>query len=371
MANAQPVHHAPQLPQAPRPAYSLAPSLTPSMSVSAAPRTPLPGLPTSQVPRDSDWPAPLNINRAPRQAVSRQATPHPDSGSRSPSAAELNQRKIDRITDAIGTHRLIILMIQAYEDGPEITCSKVHVRFCAVKASEPNIPVKNRGQQWVDIFHALRKDLVSRAIEIAYNTPEDAEKQLNIVSEKYYEFEELVQDVHEARTVVEMSGQFKEVIQDIWISAEREDVLERVIDKEAALAAEEERESDPQTPSSGNEADMTIKVETTIQQVIERFDSQATIAQPTGVSTTISGPVTRARETANSTPDGDNESHLPRNEVEPFTVTFEAGQHPNSGGEILVKYSHALESVSEVFDNALQAGYMSQEESPDDSDEEL
>ena len=116
---------------------------------------------------------------------------------------------------------------------------------------------------------------------------------------------------------------------------------------------------------------MTIKVETTIQQVIERFDSQGTIAQPTGVSTTISGPVTRARETANSTPDGDNESHLARNDGEPFTVTFEAGQHPYSGGEILVKYSHALESVSEVFDNALQAGYMSQEESPDDSDEEL
>ena len=394
MAHAQPVRQVPQAPSLapsliPNSALSSAPSLTPSMSVSQVSRARRlnPGLPNSQAPRSSDWPAPLNINRAPRQAISRQANPHPDSGSRSPSAAELDQRKIDTITDAIGTPHLIILMTQVVEDGPDITYTKVHVRFCAVKTSEPNIPVKNKGQQWVEIFHALRKDLVSRAIEIAYMTPEDTEKQLKITSDKYYEFETLVQDVQEARTMVEKSVHFKQIIQDRWVSNGKKDVLDRVIEKEAALTAEKEREFNPQTPSGGNEADMTIKVETTIQQVIERFDSQGTIAQTFGVSTTISGPVTSSRETVNSTPDvgvvhinnGDNGSHQARTEVEPvqlppggsFTVTFDAGQHPNSGGEILVQYSDGLKSVVEAFDNALQAEYMSQEESADDTDEEL
>jgi hypothetical protein len=150
--------------------------------------------------------------------------------------------------------------------------------------------IKGKGKEWVLIFHALRSDFISRAIEIAYMEEEDQEKEYQISWEKYFDFEKLFANVFEARAIVEDSLQYDQDIQDEWVSEGKKDVLDRVVEKEAVLDAEMERESDPQAPNSGIEANMTIQVETTIQQTYERLNPQAPAAQATGVFTSISGP---------------------------------------------------------------------------------
>jgi len=229
--------------------------------------------------------------------------PHqPAATKKSSSVAQLDQSKIDMLIDACGTHRLIILMGHTYQDGPEITRSKVIVRTCAVNSSEPNDGVKNKGLEWLAIFHSIRRDLVARAVEIAYLPEAEQEKQLEITTDKYFEFDNLLQWVLEARTAVVKGIHHTPYIQDQWTAAGRKDVLDRVVEKETALASERAmrgRESSCQPPTSRNQADMTIKVETTVQQTSERIDPQETTGQSFGVSTTINGP---ARKTVHFEP---------------------------------------------------------------------
>jgi hypothetical protein len=337
-----PVQPTPQVPRAPRltpvqPALKVAQApLSPVQPVLQGPQAPRlapvqPVLQVSQVPQAGDWPAPLNINKDICQPASltSQATLQSDNDFRSPREKETEKQKVEMILDAISTHRLLSLMLDVYQDGVNIHKTKVQVRVCAVNTSEPDAAVKNKGEQWVTIFHALRKDFISRAIEIAYMAEEDQEKQLKSSTDKYFEFEKLFANVLEARAVVEESLQSDQKVQDKWISKGKKDVLDRVVEKEAALDAEMERESDPQTPNSGIEANMTIQVEITIQQTYERLNSQAPAAKSTGVFTSISGPVT---------------------------------------GGLPVRYGAALDDVLQACCTARQASLMSQQDS---SDEEL
>lgn len=273
----------PQIPQAPR----LTP-VHPASQVSDAPAL-TPG------PLPSDWPPPLVIRKASQQPrVTRE-----------PSAAERDQQKIDQIFDAIGTDRLLVLMTGKYQDGPQITTIKIHVRTNAIRTSQPNNVVKNKGPKWVAIFHAVRKDLIDRAIELACLGTEEGNEQVEVTAIGYFEFGLLFQNVLQALCVVEKSIESEPAIQDEWVSAGKKDILDRVMEKYAAVnaaatAAERERESNSQSPSSGNEANMTIKAETSIQQISERLDSLDPTPQFYGVSTTITGPVTPAALNQNS-----------------------------------------------------------------------
>jgi hypothetical protein len=320
-------------------------------------------------------PAPLRINRAPQQPATRGVSRQPPQQSaRELSAAELDQHKVDKISDAIGTDRLIILMATVYQDGPEITLTKVHVRVCAVHSSEPNSAVENKGPQWVAIFYALRKDLISHAIEIAYMADEDQQKQLEFTSDEYFEFGDLFKDVVEARTVVESSAQSNQVIQDKWASDGKKDILDRVIEKVAAITAQVDRESISQSPSIENEADMTIKVETSIQQSSERFNPQMPTAQQYGLSTTITGvatPVCKTvlRKTVHFNPSAESESvvisdgdehwavsrkeleldQLPPGVVTGLSLDFELAQQLSSD-DLLGAYVAALKACAGSLD---------------------
>ena len=295
MATRQPVLPVPQIPQAPR----LAP-VQPALQV---PQGPLltPAQPFSQVPLASDVPAPLAINSAPQQSaahvnhqasVANQATRQPDNGPISSGPAERDQQRIKTIFDAIGTDQLLDLMASNSQDGPQIFSAKVWVRACAVKTSEPSDMVISKGPLWIAIFHAVRKALITVAIEITLMAEEDGSELLSLTEDKYMDFCRLYIDVLMARTEITRSIEPDQATQDIWASEGKKDILDQVIEKEVALAAESERESDSQSPSSGNEADMTIKVETSIQQTMERFDSLSLDPQPCGISTTITGPAT-------------------------------------------------------------------------------
>jgi hypothetical protein len=230
------------------------------------------------------------VRQAPQQAT-------PQSGS--PTMVQRIQSKIDAISDAIGTHDLILPMAETYQDGQEVAITKLHLRSRAVECSEPSTSVKNRGLQWLTIFHALRKDLVSRAIEIEYMPQEAQAQQLELTDAKYPRFSDHVyKDVVEARTVVAKGYYDSPVVQNLWKSNGKKDVLDRVFEKESALhhervnqRARRRRESITRLSSSETEADMIIKVETSVQQTVERVDPHATAAQPRGVTkTTISGP---------------------------------------------------------------------------------
>jgi hypothetical protein len=245
---------------------------------------------THVVSQATQQPAPQVVQRAIQQ---------PATHFQAPGIVQRDQSRVDMIFDAIGTHRLIILMGHSYQDGAEVTRSKVHVRECATQRSEPDNMVQVRGLQWVAIFHRLRKDLVSRAIEIEYMPQEHQPKQLEITSDTYYKFRDRVyQDVVEARTVVAKNFHHDPYFQDLWKSAGKKDVLDRVIEKETVLYHERvnqramrRRESISRLLDSESEADMTIKVVTTVDQTVERIDLEEAAAQPPGVSTTtISGP---------------------------------------------------------------------------------
>lgn len=356
-----------QVPQAPRldpvqPALQvLQTPLTPTepdLQVSQAPRlAPVqPVLQVSQVPQASDWPDPLNINKAPRQpasltsqdtvqpasltsqdtvqpaSVTSQDTVQPVIDCRSSREKEVEKQKVSMILGALGTHRLLSLLNPLYEDGLNIKRTKLQVCVCAVNTSEPSELIKGKGEEWVLIFHALRKDFISRAIEIAYMTADDQEKEYQNSWEKYFDFEKLFWNIFEARAIVQDSLQYDQDIQEEWVSEGKKDVLDRVFEKEAALDAEMERESDAQTPNSGIEANMTIQVETTIQQTYERLNPQAPAAQATGVFTSITGPLT---------------------------------------GDLPVRYGVALNGVFQACCPARQASLMHQLDSSYSSDEEL
>ena len=190
-------------------------------------------------------------------------------------------------------------MADTYQDGREITITKVLIRSRAVECSEPSKAVEGRGLQWMAIFHALRKDLVSRAIEIEYLPQEDQALQLEITGDKYAEFgKHVYNDVIEARTVVAKGHYDSPYFQNLWKSNGKKDVLDRVFEKETALhreradqRARRRREFIARPSTSETEADMIIKVETSVHQTVERVDPHATAAQPRGVNTTtISGP---------------------------------------------------------------------------------
>jgi hypothetical protein len=154
--------------------------------------------------------------------------------------------------------------------------------------------VISKGPLWIAIFHAVRKALITVAIEITHMAEEDGFELLSLTEDRFMDFTHLYFDVLTAGTAVTRSIIIEpdQATQDRWASVGKKDILDQVFEKEVALAAESERESDSQSPSSGNEADMTIKVETSIQQTMERFDSLSLDPQPCGISTTITGPAT-------------------------------------------------------------------------------
>jgi hypothetical protein len=168
---------------------------------------------------------------------------------------------------------------------------------------------------------------------------EEGLKQFNVIAEMYYDFDKLFRDVVAAFTDLEETIVSKQVIKEEWASAGKKDILDKVIEDKALRAIARECESNTQSPSSGKEADMTIKVETSIEQTIESLGSLDVASQPYGVSTTITGPVT--------------------------PVVFNHG--PNVDGSP-AQYVAALGNVAEAVGNARHAGYMSNNT---DSDEEL
>jgi hypothetical protein len=264
--------------------------------------------------------------------VTSQDTIQPVIDCRSSREKEVEKQKVSMILGALGTHRLLSLLNPLYEDGLNIKRTKLQVCVCAVNTSEPSELIKGKGEEWVLIFHALRKDFISRAIEIAYMTADDQEKEYQNSWEKYFDFEKLFWNIFEARAIVQDSLQYDQDIQEEWVSEGKKDVLDRVVEKEAALDAEMERESDAQTPNSGIGANMTIQVETTIQQTYERLNPQAPAAQATGVFTSITGPLT---------------------------------------GDLPVRYGVALNGVFQACCPARQASLMHQLDSSYSSDEEL
>lgn len=371
----QPVLPAPGIPQIPG-----APRLAPVQPVLQVPQTllPTPTQPFSQVPLASDLPAPLRINRAPQQptahardqaSTTNQATPQPANGPVFSGPAERDQQRINTIFDAIGTDRLLVLMASNTQDGSQIFSAKVHVRDCAVKTSEPSIMVISKGPLWVAIFHAVRKALITLAIEIALKAEEDGLELVRLTNDEYLDFDRLFCDVLDAISMFKKSIHFEQAVQDKWASDGKKDILDQVIEKDAAYAAEKERESNSQSQNGENEADMTIQVETSIQQNSELFNPQMPTAQQYGLSTTITGPVTLVRKTVRFAPtaesesvtisDGDDHWAVSRKEMEPdqlppgvitrLSLDFESAQHLNSN-DLPRAYVAALKAAADVLD---------------------
>lgn len=369
-----------------------APRLAPVQPVLQVPETLLltPTQRFSQVLLASDLPAPLRINRVPQQpaaharhqaSISNQATPQPANGPVSSGPAERDQQRINTISDAIGTDRLLLLMASSPQDGSQIFSAKVHVRDCAVKTSEPSIMVISKGQLWVAIFHAVRKALITLAIEIALMPEEDRLELIRLTKKEYMDFDLLYYDVLHAISVFKDSIQFEQSVQDKWAADGKKDILDQVIKKDAAFAAEMERESNSQSQSGGNEADMTIQVETSIQQSSELFNPQMPTAQQYGLSTTIASPATPVRKSVRFTStaesesvtisDGDDHWAVSRKELEPdqlppgvvtrLSLDFELTQQLNSD-DLPNAYVAALKACAGSLD------YISKAES---SDEEL
>jgi len=378
-----PAPEAPQLPQAPRLAPVL-PVLQVLQTLLLTPDQPFP-----QVPLASDLPAPLRINRATQQpaahdryqaSITNQATPQPANGPVSSGPAERDQQRINTISDAIGTDRLLLIMASNPQDGSQIFSAKVHVRDCAVKTSEPSVMVISKGPLWVAIFHAVRKALITLAIEIALMAEEDGLELIRLTKKEYLDFDQLFCDVLDAISVVKGSIQFEQVVQDKWASDGKKDILDQVIEKDAAYAAEMERESNSQPPGSGNEADMTIQVETSIQQSFERFNPQMPTAQQYGLSTTITGPATPLRKTVRFTPiaesesvaisDGDDHWAVSRKEMEPdqlppgvitrLSLDFEPTQQLNSD-DLPAAYIAALKAAADVLNYTPKAEFSDEE----------
>lgn len=376
----------PEIPQIPG-----APRLAPVQPVLQVPQTLLltPTQPFSQVPLASDLPAPLRINRAPQQSAaharhqasnSNQATPQPANGPVSSGPADRDQQRINTISDAIGTDRLLLLMARDPQDGSHIFSAKVHVRDCAVKTSEPSIMVISKGPLWVAIFHAVRKALITLAIEIALMADEDGLELIRLTNDEYLDFDRLFCDVLDAISVVKDSIQFEQAVQDKWTSDGKKDILDQVIEKDAAYATEMERESNSQSPSSGNEAEMTIQVETSIQQSSELFNLQMPTAQQYGLYTTITGPATPVRKTVHFTPtaesesviisDGDDHWAVSRKEMEPdqlppgvitrLSLDFEPVQHLNSD-DLPGAYVAALKAAADVLNYTPKAEFSDEE----------
>jgi hypothetical protein len=263
-----------------------------------------------QVPDNTSHQQPA-VNHGGRQSQSsREPTPQSAKG---PSEQDMVEAAVDRILkaamhanavdDDVAHEEFLFVMKHKPLDAPHVQESKVLTVDCALNSNKPSAIIMERGPKWVEIFHQTRRSLLFHALDIAYLDVAPQNQQLARAGGILTDFHKIWEDVRDALV---RAKHINPVMRQEWADANKLDVLDAAVSNEklalksweeqrqaaaASCAHEMDGESNSSTqPPTRNTADMTIQVDTSVEQREEFVDPNSTIPQFYGNTNTISGP---------------------------------------------------------------------------------
>jgi hypothetical protein len=228
------------------------------------------------------------------------------------SELEMSKHKVDSLWAAAYRADCDFLetsMVSQETDGPAIARAKILTIYSALTSEGVSEIVSKIGPQWECIHDHARWCFVKKAFWIAFGGGFEQTSKIAEMTKNFTEFGKLWQDARDAINEANVIIKAKHLIpasMKKWKDMDKLDILEEALKRteEAANAAEvEDRddmagvaavyemdagESGLAAQTTGDMADMSIRVDTSIEQSFEYLDNA--VAQIYGTTTTISGP---------------------------------------------------------------------------------
>jgi hypothetical protein len=203
-------------------------------------------------------------------------------------------------------------MVSQETDGPAIARAKILTIYSALTSEGASKIVSNMGPQWECIHDHARWCFVMRAFRITFNGGYEQTGKLAEMTANFTEFGKLWQDARDAineANVITKAVHLIPASKQKWKDMDKLDVLEEAMkrteeaanaaaveerdaaaDAAAVAAAEMDGESGLIAQITEGMADISIRVDTSIEQTVEYRHHDSADAQGYGTTTTISGP---------------------------------------------------------------------------------
>jgi hypothetical protein len=287
-------------------------------------------------PAQTAYPTQPRPTQAARPTQSRPTQPtrptQPVRPAQPQSELEMSQHKVDFMWAAASRGDCDFLencMLPKDYDGPAIARAKILTIDSALASSEASKVVTKMGPQWVIIHDHARWCFLLRAFAIAFNGGYEQTGKIAEMTAGFTEFGKLWQDARDAINEANVIIKAQHLIpasKKKWKDMNKLDVLEEALKRTeeaannalveerdaaaadaAVIAAEKEREYDLVAQLTEGMANMSIRVDTSIEQTVEHRHPNSADAQGYGTTTTISGPGVQSASRQVQLPPG---SHL-------------------------------------------------------------